>query len=178
VILASVGALANEDLRHSLATAAREGGARVILISGGVGGLDALNSARACGLETVTYAGRKPPLAWIGSPADSQFDLASISKPTAIFSGKAVEAARLYPQNANVAATIALAGVGFERTSVELFADPSITQNIHEIEATGSFGSLSLRIASNPLPENPRTSMLAALSIEAKVTMRFQYITL
>jgi aspartate dehydrogenase len=178
VILASVGALADQDLRHSLAAAARHGNARLSLISGGVGGLDALNAARVGGLQAVTYAGRKPPLAWLGSVAESQFDLSCVSKPTTVFSGNAVEAARLYPKNANVTATIALAGVGFDRTRVELIADPSITQNIHEVKAVGSFGSLSLRIENNPLPENPKTSMLAALSIEAKVNMRFEYITL
>jgi aspartate dehydrogenase len=178
VILASIGALADEELGQALSAAAREGKARLILISGGVGGLDALKAASGAGLETVTYIGRKPPLSWAGSPAESRFDLASISAPTTVFSGNAAEAARLYPKNANVAATIALAGVGFEKTRVELIADPTVTQNISELRAVGSFGSLSLRIENNPLPENPRTSMLAALSIEAKVRMRFDHIAL
>ena len=178
VILASIGALADEDLRQSLSTAARDGSARVILISGGVGALDALKAASGAGLESVTYAGRKAPMAWIGSPAESQFDLASIAAATMVFSGNAAEAARLYPKNANVAAAIALVGVGFEKTRVELIADPSVTKNISEVTAAGAFGSLSLRIENNPMPENPRTSMLAALSIVAKVRMRFEPITL
>lgn len=178
VILASIGALAEEELRQSVVAAARHGKARLILISGAVGGMDALKAASAAGLQSVTYAGRKPPLAWMGSPAESRFDLAAIAAPTTVFSGNAAEAARLYPKNANVTATVALAGVGFENTRVELIADPFVTHNIHEVRAEGAFGSLSLRIENNPLPENPRTSMLAALSIESKVRMRFEPITL
>jgi len=178
VILASIGALADNDLRRSLTAAAHEGSSQLILISGGVGGLDVLKAASGAGLKSVTYVGRKPPLAWAGSPAESRFDLASILQPTIVFAGNAAEAARLYPKNANVAAAIALAGVGFDETRVELVADPTVSQNIHEVRAAGPFGSFSLRIENNPLPENPRTSMLAALSLEAKVRMRFERVTL
>ena len=172
VILASIGALANEDLQESLRAAGKLRGARLIVVSGGIGGLDALNAARLGGLNSVTYVGRKRPAAWRSTPAESQFDLKAIESPTTIFSGNAFDAARLYPKNANVTASVALAGIGFKRTSVELVADPGVIQNVHEVQATGAFGSLSIVVENNPLPENPKTSMLAALSIEAEVRKR------
>jgi len=178
VILASIGALGDEDLRQALSTAAERGNASLTIISGGIGALDALSAARLGGLEFVTYTGRKKPAAWLGTPAEERFDLRGLTVPTVIFAGNAVDAARQYPKNANVTAATALAGVGFEATQVELIADPTITQNVHEVHARGAFGELSLRIANNPLPENPRTSLLAALSIEAKIRMRFERIML
>jgi aspartate dehydrogenase len=82
-----------------------------------------------------------------------------------IFSGNAREAALAFPKNANVAATAALAGLGFEKTQITLVADPGVTQNVHHLEAEGAFGKLILEINANPSPDNPKTSHMAALSI-------------
>ena len=169
VVLASIGALADDALRAGLAAASAMGGGRLTLVAGGVGGLDVLSSARLAGLDAVAYVGRKKPLAWVGSPAEREFDLNSLTGPTTIFVGNAADAARLYPKNANVTATIALNGIGFKRTTVELIADPRAESNIHQIRAAGAFGSMSIEIQNNPLPDNPRTSLLAALSVEAAV---------
>ncbi|HZP88374.1 MAG TPA: aspartate dehydrogenase [Burkholderiales bacterium] len=178
VILASIGALADPELREVIVAASIEGDSRLTIISGGIGALDALSAARLGGLDTVSYTGRKKPAAWLGSPAENEFDLRSITQPTVIFSGNAADAARLYPKNANVTAAIALAGVGFASTRVDLVADPSVERNVHQVSARGAFGELSLEIANAPVPENPRTSLLAALSIEAKLRMRFERIML
>lgn len=175
-IVVSVGALASSSLREEIAAAAKAGGARVTLVSGAIGGIDALHAARTGGLDFVRYTGRKPPHAWLGSPAESQFDLPAIDRPTVIFEGSAGESARLYPKNANVTAAVALAGIGFDNTTVVLTADPGIDRNIHEVEAQGAFGHLFIRLENNPLPDNPRTSWLAAMSIEEAVFRRLEHL--
>src|SRR5260370_19337106 len=93
---------------------------------------------RLSGLTSVRYRSRKPPLAWRGSVAERVADLGTLAKPTVLYKGTAGEAALLYPQNANVAAAVALAGLGFESTQVELVADLGAGGNIHEIEAVAA----------------------------------------
>ncbi|VVN90104.1 aspartate dehydrogenase [Pseudomonas fluorescens] len=170
VVIASIGALADKALSESLEQAALSGNARLILVSGAIGGLDALRSARSAGLDEVVYVGRKPPRAWVGSPAEDDFDLSTITVPTTIFRGTAAQASIRFPKNANVTAAVALSGVGFDNTQVELVADPGVDKNVHEVQAKGAFGELSIRLANNPLPDNPKTSWLAALSIEEAVS--------
>lgn len=167
-MVVSVGALVDDSLRSALEAASRKGG-RLQTVSGAIGGLDALAAARVAGIDEVIYTGRKPPCAWRGTCAEKEVDLNRIDSPTLIFEGTAADAARLYPKNANVTAAVALAGVGFERTTVRIFADPSIEKNVHELHACGPFGTLNLRLENEPLPDNPKTSWLAALSIEAAI---------
>ncbi|MEM7172502.1 MAG: aspartate dehydrogenase domain-containing protein [Pseudomonadota bacterium] len=81
------------------------------------------------------------------------------------FRGTAREAEIGYPKNATVAAAIALAGVGFEATQVELIADPHASANQHHLSVRGAFGSLTIEVSGEPLPSNPRSSVLAALSV-------------
>ena len=147
----------------------RRGQARLITVSGAIGGLDALAAARGAGLTSVRYSGRKPPQAWRGTPAEQVCDLSAIREATLVFEGSAADSARLYPKNANVTAAVALAGVGFDKTAVRLLADPSVTHNVHELEVEGDFGSFVIRLENNALPTNARTSWLAALSIAAEL---------
>lgn len=170
LITVSLGALADQQLFEELGLAANEGQAKLHLASGAIGALDCLQAARAGTLEKVTYVGRKPPKGWMGSPAEDALDLAELTTGSAIhFEGCARDAAMTYPKNANVAAAVALAGIGFEKTSVKLIADADISENIHEIEATGDFGSFHFQIRGKSLPDNPRSSALAAMSVVSKL---------
>jgi aspartate dehydrogenase len=175
VVLASVGALADPELRATLQVASGKGRAMLSYVAGAIGGLDVISAARNASLQRVTYIGRKPPSAWAGSVAEQTCELQTLRVPVSIFKGSAVDAARLYPKNANVAAAVALAGVGFEATQVELVADPSVSGNVHEVEAVGAFGRFVLRLENEPLPDNPKTSWLAALSIEDAVRRKNVY---
>lgn len=166
LMVISTGALADDALREALLGAAKLVGSHVIIPSGAVAGIDGLNALRIGGLDSVRYSSTKPPLAWKGTPAEDAFDLEAITGPTVLFEGPAREAARLYPKNANLAATVALAGLGMERTRIRLVADPAVAPtNVGRIEAKGAFGSLDVECRGMPAPENPKTSATTALSV-------------
>ena len=172
VISISSGTLAQQGLADRLEESARIGDARIRFLPGAVGGIDALTAAAAGEIDNVTYTARKPPESWAGSPAEKKCDLMNLEKPFEHFSGTAREAALLYPKNANVAATIAVASIGLDKVLVKLIADPGVDKNIHEIEANGSFGRLSVRIEGNHMPGNPKSSALAAMSIVGELKRR------
>ncbi len=173
----SLGALADDNVFRRLQQAASDGGATLHLASGAIGALDCLRAARIGGLHSVTYIGRKPPQSWRGSPAQDKLDLDNLTAGAEThFDGPARVAATEYPKNANVAAAVALAGIGFDDTRVKLIADPAVTENIHEIQATGEFGSFSFEIRGHSLPDNPRSSALAAMSVVNKLEEESQSI--
>ncbi|MEM9384756.1 MAG: aspartate dehydrogenase [Pseudomonadota bacterium] len=166
----SIGGLASAELYHALDQAATEGSARLHLVAGAIGALDCLRAAAVGDLQCVTYVGRKPPKSWKGSPADAHHDLDNLWGDAVVhFEGTARDAAIQYPKNANVAAAVALAGVGFDQTQVKLIADPNVEQNIHEVVASGEFGSFSFEIRGNALPTNPKSSALTAMSVVSKL---------
>jgi len=172
LIAVSLGAMADESLAAALGAAAERGAARLTLATGAIGALDALSAARAGRLDRVAYTGRKPPMGWAGSPAENALDLATLAQPATHFEGTARACALAYPKNANVAAAVALAGLGFDRTQACLIADPGLETNIHEIEAEGDFGRLTFRIEGRGLPDNPKSSALTAMSLIRAVSDR------
>lgn len=172
LIAASIGALADDSLLERLRHAADLRGARLALPAGALAGIDALAAMRLGGLDRVHYRSRKPPEAWAGTHAETLCDLGRIARATTLFVGDARTATRLFPKNANVAATIALAGLGFAETQVEIVADPEAPGNVHEIEADGRAGSLTLKLIGRPMPDNPKTSALTAMSLARAVGNR------
>lgn len=172
LIIVSIGALADDTLRTRLEAAARASGARLILPAGAVGGIDALAAARLSGLDEVIYTGRKPPGAWRGTPAERLLDLDALTEPATFYEGTAREAARDYPQNANVAATVALAGAGFDATRVRLVADPGVARNVHEISVRSTCADFTVRLEGRASPGNPKTSLTAGFSVAREVLNR------
>ncbi len=165
----SVGALSELTVFDEIESAVKLGReinplCQLHLISGAIGGIDALSAAKLDGLTSVTYIGRKPPQSWKDTPAENVCDLNNLTEPVVLLQTSAREAARLFPKNANVAATVSIAGLGLDATQVCLIADPTVTQNVHEIHALGAFGSLKIEMIGNALHSNPKTSMLTVLA--------------
>jgi aspartate dehydrogenase len=144
-----------------------QSGARLRLPSGAIAGLDGLLAMRHDSLSRVKYVSIKPPHAWSGTPAETDFDLPSIKEPTVIFRGTPADAGRLYPKNANLAVTVALCGAGLDKTEIELVADPTLPAgtNASRLEVTGDSGELKMERLGRAMPDNPKTGVLTALTM-------------
>lgn len=163
--LISSGALADQALLDALLHSARLHQRQLLVFNGAVAALDAVCSAKAAGLQSLRYTGTKPASAWAGTPAAEQFDLSTLSEATVIFEGSARQVALAYPKNANVAATLALAGLGMDETQVRLIADPHASLNRHHLEGHSVLGQFSFDTEAKPLASNPKTSASTAYSI-------------
>lgn len=157
VVIISIGALTEGELLEKLQQLATSYKQKVYLPSGAIGGLDLLQNAQVLGGVTNV-------LLTTTKPASSLSDK-NVSQPFIIFEGNAQEAIKKFPKNMNVSIVLALAGLGFENTMVKLIADPKAKQNVHEITIQGEFGEATIIVKNNPLPTNPKTSYLAAMSI-------------
>ena len=166
VIVLSCGALLEN---FDLVERARRSGGRILVPTGALLGLDAVIAASEDVIASVTMITRKPPQALSGAPylEENGIDVAGLTGPKRVFSGTAREAARGFPANVNVAAALALAGIGPDRTTVEIWADPNVTRNIHRIEVEADAARLSMQIENVPSDDNPRTGRLTALSVIA-----------
>lgn len=172
----SIGAFSDAEFEANVKKVAEENNSKVYILSGAIVGIDGLAAAKEAGLTQVIYQGIKSTQSWKGTPAENLVDLNSLTEATVFFSGTAREAASLFPANANVAATIALAGIGMDKTQVELIADPHTSKNQHLLKAHGAFGEMEVTIAGKTLAENSKTSMLAALSVLRHITSKMDSI--
>ena len=164
IMVMSIGGIL-KDSKRLFALASRKG-AKIILPSGAICGLDGLKSAGASRIDSVTLTTRKPPRGLKGAPyiVKKKIDLDSIKNERLIFKGTAHEAVSAFPKNINVSALLSIAGIGAKKTKVCIITSPKYKRNVHEVEAKGDFGRLSTRTENLPFSENPKTSFLAALS--------------
>jgi aspartate dehydrogenase len=166
VVVLSAGALADDTLRRDAEAAAARSGALFYVPSGGIGGLDALKTACLAGVDEVSIQVAKPPAAWKGIPFVQRtgVDLERLKSAHTLFEGPAREGVPHFPQNVNIAAVLALAGVGMDRTRLKVVADPALTLNTHTIRVSGASGRITLVLENVPSPDNPKTSWLACYS--------------
>jgi aspartate dehydrogenase len=166
LVAASAGALLP---RMHLVKLARQTGARIVVPTGALLGLDAVRAAAEGPIESVTIETRKPPMSLIGAPYLEKhgIDVMDLIQPLLVFEGNALDAAAGFPANVNVAAALALAGIGPIRTRVRIWADPSVTRNIHTIRVEAEAARFTMTIENVPSAENPKTGRLTALSLLA-----------
>lgn len=158
LMVLSVGALLDEQLRSLLVSNAMEHGRRIYVPSGAACGLDGLKGARTGALESVKLTTTK-------SPKSLGLD---VKERTIVFSGAPEEAVKKFPANINVSAAVKLA-TGGAKVTVEIVADPGMSVNQHEVSAKGEFGELNARTRNVPSKDNPKTSALAAMSAVAMI---------
>ncbi|HSS65988.1 MAG TPA: aspartate dehydrogenase [Gammaproteobacteria bacterium] len=162
----SVGAL----IEHwSLVELAETSGARIIVPSGALLGLDAVRAAGEGRIDSVRMVTRKPPRGLAGAPylETHDIDVSNLNAPLKVFEGTAREGAAGFPANVNVAAALGLAGIGPDDTRLEIWADPSVSRNTHHITVEADSARFELCIENVPTEENPRTGRLVAHSVVA-----------
>ena len=167
VHMLSSGALADDELRYRLETAAKRGRGRIVIPTGALAGFDGLRSMKAAGLTDVKYTSVKPVSAWRGTSAEDACRLEDLVTRWVLFRGTAKAAAIAFPRNANLASALALAGIVFDRTRVELVADPNATEISGRIEAVSAAGYLDLTLKGASFGGNPKTSRITAMSVIA-----------
>jgi aspartate dehydrogenase len=151
-----------------LVARAKETGARILVPTGALIGLDAVRAAAEGTIHSVTMVSRKPPSGLEGAPylVERGMSLKNLKEARKIFDGSAREGARGFPANVNVAAALSLAGIGPDRTRLEIWADPALDRNTHRIEVDADTARFSMTIEGIP-SENPRTGRIVPLSVIA-----------
>jgi aspartate dehydrogenase len=164
-VVLSAGALLSHEWLIDLAA---ERGGQIVVPSGALLGLDAVTAAAEGKIRSVTMVTRKPVKGLVGAPylTERNIQIDGITEPLRIFAGSPREAARGFPANLNVSVALALAGIGPDRTSLEIWADPKLERNTHRIEVESDAASFSMSIANIPT-ENPKTGRITAQSVIA-----------
>jgi len=163
VIVLSAGALL---VNEHLIALARQCGGQIVVPTGALLGLDAVTAAAEGEIRSVRMVTRKPVRGLAGAPylAEHNIRIEDITEPVRIFSGTPREAAVGFPANLNVAVALSLAGIGADRTTLDIWADPSLERNVHRIEVDADSASFSMSIENVP-SENPKTGRITALSV-------------
>jgi aspartate dehydrogenase len=164
VVVSAGGLLDNFDL----VDLARANGGRILVPTGALIGLDAVNAAAIGAIHSVKMVSRKPVDGLKGAPfiVENDIDIDNLREPLKLFEGSARQAAKGFPANLNVAVALSLAGIGPDRTMVQIWADPTVTRNVHRIEVEADSARFSMAIENIP-SENPKTGMITALSVIA-----------
>jgi aspartate dehydrogenase len=164
VVLSAGALLENEDLIEL----ARRNGGQIVVPTGALIGLDAMTAAAEGKILSVRMVTRKPVMGLVGAPylVQNNIDIERITEPLKIFEGSAREAAKGFPANLNVAVALSLAGLGPDRTTLEIWADPALTRNMHRMEVDSDSARFSMSIENIP-SENPKTGRITALSVIA-----------
>jgi aspartate dehydrogenase len=172
LIPTSIGALVDQTLLEGLKSAADKQGCKIHIPSGGIGGLDALQALMQGRVEEVVMTSRKPPVAWKNIPFVEKMgiDLDKLTTEIVLYEGSAQGCVKKFPQNINIAATLSLAGIGFEKTNIRIVADPSVNVNTHEIFIKGDAGQVSVTMQNLAVPENPKTTYMACMSTLAALS--------
>lgn len=155
--------------QQALIDRAAETGARIVIPSGAILGLDAIKGAAVGTITSVVIETRKPVAGLLKAPyvAQLDIDLTRITEPYLILGGPVTEVARAFPANVNVAAAVSLAGIGPEKTRMEVWADPSLDRNLHTVRVTSDSSDFTMSIQNRPSPENPATGIITAQSVIA-----------
>ena len=155
--------------RMHLVDRARETGARILVPTGALLGLDAVRAVAEGEIRSVRMVTRKPPAGLAGAPylVENGISVEGLTAAKKVFEGTAREGAKGFPANVNVAAALSLAGIGPDRTLLEIWADPGVDRNTHRIEVDADSARFTLEIGTVPTAENPRTGRNTALSVIA-----------
>ncbi len=165
LMIMSVGALVDKEFYNLLVQTAKKRNRKIYIPSGAIAGVDAIKAASLGKIHEVELITRKPPSRFISDKLPGGIKInQDMKEPTVIFKGDAKTAQDFFPRSINVAATLSLASIGPELTKVTIIADPTIEENIHEINVKGEFGTLRTYVKNLPSIKNPKTSYLAALS--------------
>jgi aspartate dehydrogenase len=164
IVLSAGALLDNEDLIEL----AKQNGGQIVVPTGALIGLDAVTAAAVGEIQSVRMVTRKPVRGLAGAPyiVEHNIDVEKLTEPLKIFDGTAREAAKGFPANLNVAVALSLAGIGPDRTRLEIWADPALTRNMHRVEVESDSARFSMAIENIP-SENPKTGLITALSVIA-----------
>jgi len=164
IVLSAGALLDNEDLIDL----AKQNGGQIVVPTGALIGLDAVTAAAVGNIHSVRMVTRKPVKGLAGAPflVENNIDIDDIKEPLKIFDGTAREAAKGFPANLNVAVALSLAGIGPDRTRLEIWADPALTRNVHRVEVDSDSARFSMAIENIP-SDNPKTGRITALSVIA-----------